>query len=61
MGILVLILITWYITKLYYTDRISFDMHPNTNEIKVLCVQCSRYSWVDRDNLRTPYYCNICK
>ena len=61
MGILITILLTWYITKLYYTGRIFLDIHPHRDEIKVVCVKCSRHSWIDKDHLRSPYYCNDCK
>ena len=58
---IIVILITWYMTKLYYTGRLSFDIHPYEDRVKAICVKCSKTIWVDKDNVRSPYYCVNCK
>ena len=57
---ILLTLAIWYVTKLYYTGKFNFD-YDHRDEVKVICYSCSRYYWVDKTNLRNPYYCNVCK
>jgi len=57
---LLLIAITWYITKLYYTRSFTLDIEES-DLIKVTCSKCSRSGYISQDNLRVPYYCISCK
>ena len=57
------ILITWYLTKVYYTKslRLRIEGLDNDKLIKVKCSKCSQNIFTVSDNLRTPYYCSMCK
>ena len=58
-----LILITWYITKIYYTRDLKVNM-PNTgnpNLIQARCNKCSQTIITYKDNMRNPFYCMPCK
>jgi len=57
---LLLIAITWYVTKLYYTKSFSFDIEQS-DLIQAICSNCSRLVYVSPDNMRNPYYCVSCK
>jgi hypothetical protein len=57
---LLLIAITWYITKLYYTRSFTLDI-AESDLMKVTCSKCARSGYVSPDNLRAPYYCMSCK
>ena len=57
------ILITWYITKVYYTKslRLRIEGVDADKLIKVKCSKCSQNIFTVSDNLRTPFYCSMCK
>ena len=57
------ILITWYLTKVYYTKslRLRIEGVDNDKLIKVKCSKCARSVFTVSDNLRTPFYCSMCK
>ena len=57
------ILITWYLTKVYYTKslRLMIEGVDNDKLIKVKCSKCARSVFTVSDNLRTPFYCSMCK
>jgi len=57
---IIIILITWYATKLYYTRQFGFDIEQS-DLIKATCHKCARTGYVSPDNLRNPYYCLACK
>lgn len=57
---LLAILITWYVTKLYYTRSFRFDIEQS-DLIKATCSKCARTGYVAQDQLRAPYYCMGCK
>jgi len=63
MTTILLILIVWYATKVYYTK--TFDIQTPVKEegpmVHVKCVKCSQTIYTHRDNLRAPYYCLACK
>jgi hypothetical protein len=57
------ILITWYLTKVYYTKslRLRIEGIDNDKLIKARCSKCSENVFTVSDNLRTPFYCSMCK
>ena len=57
------IFITWYLTKVYYTKslRLRIEGVDNDKLIKVKCSKCARSVFTVSDNLRTPFYCSMCK
>jgi hypothetical protein len=57
------ILITWYLTKVYYTKslRLRIEGVDTDKLIKARCSKCSENVFTVSDNLRTPYYCSMCK
>ena len=54
------ILITWYITKYYYTRSFRFEIEQS-DLIRATCSKCARTGYVSPENLRAPYYCMLCK
>jgi hypothetical protein len=54
------ILVTWYVTKLYYTRSFRFDI-AESDLIKATCAKCARSGYISPNNLRAPYYCMSCK
>jgi len=59
---LLLIAITWYITKIYYTRSLEINRPEDNSEIVgSSCAGCARLEYIHRDNLRVPYYCMSCK
>ena len=57
---LLLIAITWYATKIYYTKSFTLDIEES-DLIKATCFKCARSGYISRENLRAPYYCMSCK
>lgn len=60
---LILIITTWYLTKLYYTKSLTIQS-PELNEhgmMSAQCSRCSQYIIISQDEMRTPYYCLVCK
>ena len=57
------ILITWYLTKVYYTKslRLRIEGVDTDKLIKARCSKCSENVFTVSDNLRTPFYCSMCK
>jgi hypothetical protein len=57
------ILITWYLTKVYYTKslRLRIEGVDTDKLVRAKCSKCARNTFVVRDNLRTPFYCSMCK
>jgi len=60
---LLLIAITWYATKVFYTrdTRIKWVDFGDPSIVKATCHKCARSGYVGIDNLRAPYYCMLCK
>jgi hypothetical protein len=60
---LLAILITWYVTKLYYTRdlEIKWVDFGDPSIVKATCFKCARTGYVTQDQLRAPYYCMSCK
>jgi len=58
---ILLILITWYATKVYYTQTFKLSMPTvDPNMVHIRCASCSQIIYTNRDNLRAPYYCIAC-
>jgi len=57
---ILLIAITWYATKIYYTRSFTLDIEQS-DLIKATCAKCARSGYISPDNLRAPYYCMSCK
>jgi len=55
-------LAVWYLTKIYYTNKFTINVKNEDGEnINILCNSCGRTYWIHRENLRSPYYCHMCK
>ena len=57
------VLLTWYLTKLYYTKSpiLKTSKFDNKDLIHAKCSKCSSLTRTNKDNLRIPFYCSICK
>lgn len=58
---LTLIILTWYLTKLYYTRNPKIGMYAMDGLTIARCAHCSQNIVISEKELRTPYYCEICK
>ena len=60
---LLLIVTTWYLTKLFYTKTLRIDLPQlgDPNIIQAICSKCARGTVIHIDNMRSPFYCNSCK
>ena len=60
---LLAIIITWYLTKVYYTRsiRLKIDKLGERGLVRIQCSKCSEVVVVSSDNLRVPFYCTACK
>ena len=57
-----LIAITWYITKLFYTRDIRINIPQRESDLMdAICVKCSQTIVIHKENIRTPFYCMVCK
>jgi formamidopyrimidine-DNA glycosylase len=57
------ILITWYLTKVYYT-KTPFIHMPELDQHGLMtakCARCSQYLVISQEDMRNPYYCLNCK
>ena len=60
----VCILLTWYLTKYYYTRSWTVKVSNSLEEhglVQAKCSKCARVEIIKTDNLRTPSYCSVCK
>lgn len=60
---LLLIAATWYATKVYYTRDLKINI-PGLEENGLMtakCSRCSQHMVIREENMRTPFYCNVCK
>ena len=57
------ILLTWYLTKLYYTrdPRVQLSKFDTSGLIHAKCSKCSQIIATREDNLRVPFYCSACR
>jgi len=59
---LLLIAITWYITKLYYTRNPKVNIPKReTDYIDAVCSKCAQTLVIHKDHMRNPFYCMLCK
>lgn len=60
---IIAIILTWYVTKLYYTNIPNIDIFKSedTDIHKATCFKCGRTSMIYDDHMRTPFYCVTCK
>ena len=60
---ILLIAITWYITKLYYTrdPLINLPELDDHGLMTAKCARCSQFIVINQDHMRNPFYCNVCK
>jgi len=56
-------LVTWYLTKIYYTRTLSLKVNNFEAEGLVYekCSKCAMISVAHKDNLRSPFYCQSCR
>ena len=57
------ILVTWYLTKVFYTKKLSIDYDNLAKRGLCLlqCSKCARKHVIKEENRRTPFYCTGCK
>ena len=57
------VLLTWYLTKVYYTKSPIFktSKFDSKDLIHAKCSKCSALVRTNKDNLRIPFYCPTCK
>jgi len=55
-----LLVLTWYLTKVYYSGKMSLDLHPDTDGVQQICYSCGKRCFVDKENARNPFYCTNC-
>jgi len=60
---LLLVLITCYITKVYYTRDLKIHISglDEHDLMTAMCARCSQYIVISRENMRNPFYCELCK
>ena len=60
---LLAIVVTWYLTKLYYTrsPRVMIGKFDTEGLIHEKCSKCSQIIATREDNLRVPFYCSACR
>ena len=57
-----LVLITWYLTKIYYTKTLTISTNiEDTEMVLATCSKCARTVLTHHTNLRSPHYCLACK
>lgn len=63
MTTLLAILVTWYLTKVFYTKKLSIDYNNlakrGLSELK--CYKCAKTHIVREEHIRNPFYCTGCK
>ncbi len=57
------ILITWYLTKVYYTRSPSLKLNKfdTSGLVHAKCSKCSQIIAINEENLRVPFYCSACR
>jgi hypothetical protein len=60
---ILLIAITWYATKLYYTKdpKINIPGLADHGLMTAKCSNCSQHIVIAQDEMRNPFYCMRCK
>lgn len=58
---LILIIATWYATKIYYTKEFTIQIVEKDPSMgHIICSGCSQTIYTNKDNFRAPYYCTAC-
>jgi exosome complex RNA-binding protein Csl4 len=60
---IILMLLTWYLTKVYYTRDLFINL-PELEDHGLMtarCARCSQFIVIDQEHMRNPFYCNVCK
>jgi hypothetical protein len=60
---IILIILTWYATKLFYT-RDPFINMPELEDHGLMtarCAKCSQFIVISQEHMRNPFYCLACK
>ena len=57
------ILVTWYLTKVYYTRSpgVKISKFEASDLVLEKCSKCSKTITTHEKNLRVPFYCSSCK
>ena len=60
---IILIALTWYLTKVYYTRSLTVSMYDLEAHdlMQAKCAKCAQNIVIHEDNMRTPFYCLACK
>ena len=60
---IILMLLTWYGTKLFYTKDILIRIPELENHgfTTAQCSRCSQFIVISQEEMRSPFYCNVCK
>lgn len=56
-------LLTWYGTKVFYTQDPLIHM-PELDDHGLMtakCYKCSQHLVISQENMRNPFYCEVCK
>jgi formamidopyrimidine-DNA glycosylase len=63
MIIIISIILTWYITKLYYTrdPLIHMSELDQYGLMTAKCAKCSQHIVISQEHMRSPFYCMACK
>jgi hypothetical protein len=61
MTYLVLMGLSWYATKFYYTRTFKLMPKEVSDSVTIICNHCSRQYTTAVENLRTSNYCGTCK
>jgi hypothetical protein len=60
---IILMMIVWYGTKLFYTKD-PFIRIPELEDhglTTAKCHRCSQFIVISQEEMRNPFYCNVCK
>jgi MinD superfamily P-loop ATPase len=57
------VLVTWYLTKVFYTRKLSIDCNNLAKRglCELTCSKCARTHVIKEEHRRTPFYCTGCK
>jgi len=60
---ILLIIITWYVTKIYYTRDLKVSIYDLEKHdlVGAKCFKCAQNIVTHVDNVRSPFYCMVCK
>jgi len=62
---LLAIIVTWYLSKVFYTRKLSididFDNLAKRGLCELKCYKCARTYVVKEEHRRNPFYCLACK